>query len=188
MTDEEETDDGWATVDMTPDKVVEVLQELLEDEPGADADRYRLAWQSARQRAAVLSAELTRRAPLLGEYAAENTKLHQWHDEDRTALVEMRSTIERLRAELANRSHDLNQAAKDAVRYADEVAQLRTEKQTAPADLAAVLDRAREWVNSEVVTAVNEFGNGYREAQRDIHDLLDGRRIADETQQAREGR
>ncbi|MEU2180252.1 hypothetical protein [Streptomyces thermolilacinus] len=33
------------------------------------AIRYRLAWRSARQRAAVLSAEVTRRAPLLGEYA-----------------------------------------------------------------------------------------------------------------------
>ncbi|MET9142411.1 hypothetical protein [Streptomyces sp. NPDC004042] len=35
------------------------------------ADRYRTAWHSARHRAAVLSAEVTRRAPLLGEYAAQ---------------------------------------------------------------------------------------------------------------------
>ncbi|MGW6531422.1 hypothetical protein [Streptomyces venezuelae] len=41
-----------------------------------------------------------------------------------------------------------------------------------PADRAAVLDRVREWVTSDVVTATNEFGNGYREAQRDIRDLL----------------
>ena len=102
-------------------------------------DRYRIAWQSARQRAAVLSAEVTRRAPLLGEYAAENTRLHQWHDEDRTALTEMRATIERLRSELTNRSEDLNRAALDAVRYADEVARLRT------AQLAAPADRAAEW-------------------------------------------
>lgn len=41
----------------------------------------------------------------LAEYAAENTKLHQWHDEDRAALTEMRATIERLRA--AAESHRL---------------------------------------------------------------------------------
>jgi hypothetical protein len=76
---------------------------LLAAAPSAPADqaiaRYRSAWLSARQRAAVLCAEVTRRAPLLGEYAAENTRLHQWHDEDRTALTEMRATIERLRME-----------------------------------------------------------------------------------------
>jgi hypothetical protein len=39
----------------------------------------------------------------------------------------------------------------------------------------ARLSRIREWVTSNVVTARNEFGSGYREAQRDIRDLLDGR-------------
>lgn len=68
-------------------------------EPAPPADRYQLAWRNARARARVLSAELTRRAPLLGEYAEENTKLHQWHDEDRDALTEMRGTVERLRKE-----------------------------------------------------------------------------------------
>jgi hypothetical protein len=53
---------------------------------------------------------------------------------------------------------------------------------------SAALGRVREWVTSDVVTATNEFGNGYREAQRDIRDLLDGRRMADEAQQAGEGR
>lgn len=38
----------------------------------------------------------------------------------------------------------------------------------------AVLARVGEWVTSDVVTARNEFGNGYREAQRDIRDLLGG--------------
>ncbi|MGW1015621.1 hypothetical protein [Streptomyces niveus] len=33
---------------------------------------------------------------------------------------------------------------------------------------------ARAWLESEVVTGRNEFGSGYREAQRDIRDLLDG--------------
>jgi hypothetical protein len=34
------------------------------------------------------------------------------------------------------------------------------------------LDRIGEWANGDVVTARNEFGNGYREAMRDIRDLL----------------
>ncbi len=38
----------------------------------------------------------------------------------------------------------------------------------------ARLARVREWVTSDVVTARNEFGNGYREAQRDIRDLITG--------------
>jgi hypothetical protein len=52
---------------------------------------------------------------------------------------------------------------------------------SAPTDRAAVerLGRIREWVTSDVVTARNEFGSGYREALRDILDLLDGRPAAD---------
>lgn len=312
-------------------------------------DRYRAAWQSARQRAAVLSTELTRRAPLLGEYAAENIRLHQWHDEDRTALTEMRATIERLRTERDSFRDQRNavfatneqlhaqvlesdqarlraendartakrevappapagqslrdriaqalaavdgptwsptateyRAAADAVLAvlptpADQAPPLLAEVWTvwredepvwghfateaagktgtidyyeeqeercpdygwrrdeerlellaggettgiylsrhpvfgkpAPADRAAeerlgeeldeaaatiaeltvknggqsaALGRVREWVTSDVVTATSEFGNGYREAQRDIRDLLDGRRMADAPQQ-----
>ncbi|MEU1450591.1 hypothetical protein, partial [Streptomyces mirabilis] len=58
---------------------------------------------------------------------------------------------------------------------------------------AARLDRVREWVTSDVVTAQTEFGNGYRASQRDIRDLIKGRfdndaanelrRVAGETQQ-----
>lgn len=70
----------------------------------ADADRFRTAWLSARQRAAVLSAELTRRAPLLGEYAAEHAKLVRWHKEDGDTFSRMSGTITRLRAELEKRS------------------------------------------------------------------------------------
>ena len=47
----------------------------------------------------------------------------------------------------------------------------------------AALARVHEWVTSDVVTARSEFGDGYREAQRDIRDLLDGRRLSDEAQQ-----
>ncbi|MEU6990323.1 hypothetical protein ABZ953_06630 [Streptomyces sp. NPDC046465] len=46
-------------------------------EPAPLADRYQLAWQNARARARVLSGELTRRAPLLGEYAQAAIKAEQ---------------------------------------------------------------------------------------------------------------
>ncbi|MCX4601186.1 hypothetical protein OG402_11875 [Streptomyces anulatus] len=69
--------------------------------PPAPVDRYRSAWSSARHRAAVLSAELTRRAPLLGEYAAENTRLL-------AQAVKAGATITRLRAERAELSHQLD--------------------------------------------------------------------------------
>lgn len=39
----------------------------------------------------------------------------------------------------------------------------------------ARLDKVQRWVASDVVTARTSFGDGYREAQRDISDLLDGR-------------
>ena len=34
------------------------------------------------------------------------------------------------------------------------------------------VNRIRDWIAGQPVTAANEFGNGYREALRDIHDLL----------------
>lgn len=48
----------------------------------------------------------------------------------------------------------------------------------------AALAKVRGWVASDVVTAVSGFGDGYREAQRDIRDLIGPRRVADEEQQA----
>lgn len=41
-------------------------------------------------------------------------------------------------------------------------------------DLTEQVKRVREWADSDVVTAGNEFGNGYREALRDVRDLLSG--------------
>jgi predicted nucleic acid-binding protein len=63
-------------------------------------------------------------------------------------------------------------------------ADLRDRIAQAMADAEERLARVTEWVTSDVVTARNEFGNGYREAQRDIRDLLAGRRMADEAQQS----
>ncbi|MFD8687818.1 hypothetical protein [Streptomyces sp. NPDC059651] len=77
----------------------------------APDDRYRTAWHSARNRAAVLSAEITRRAPLLGEYAAEIERLRA----ERTELIRQRDqiamdTIKALPAPV-DRSAVLNEAA-----------------------------------------------------------------------------
>ena len=57
--------------------------------PATPADRYRAAWLTARHRTNVLSAELTRRAPLLGEYAAEIERLRV----ERTELIRQRDQI-----------------------------------------------------------------------------------------------
>lgn len=37
---------------------------------------------------------------------------------------------------------------------------------------AMILHAIEEWVNSDVVTADTEFGNGYRECQRDLRDKV----------------
>jgi len=56
-------------------------------------------------------------------------------------------------------------------RLADEAQQ---QPETQAGDTAQLAKVAR-WVTSEPVTANTEFGNGYRECQRDIRDLLKGR-------------
>lgn len=50
----------------------------------------------------------------------------------------------------------------------------RVAAETPPAETERRLTRVREWATSDVVTARNGFGSGYREAQRDILDLIDG--------------
>jgi hypothetical protein len=42
------------------------------------------------------------------------------------------------------------------------------------ADALKRLARIEEWANSDVVTAKSSFGDGYREAMRDIRDLIKG--------------
>jgi hypothetical protein len=51
------------------------------------ARRYRAAWDNARKRARMLSAEVTRRAPLTGEYAARAHTAEAAHEEHRQQLV-----------------------------------------------------------------------------------------------------
>ncbi|MYU22938.1 hypothetical protein [Streptomyces sp. SID8352] len=60
------------------DAVLAVLPAV--DQAAEEAARCRMAWHSARRRAAVLSAEITRRAPLLGEYAKAAAEARQRAD------------------------------------------------------------------------------------------------------------
>lgn len=69
-------------------------------------------------------------------------------------------------------AHDPSGLADDVA--AVPAAEEQPENETPEGRDHAVLARVSEWVTSEVVTARSEFGNGYREAQRDIRDLLGG--------------
>lgn len=42
------------------------------------------------------------------------------------------------------------------------------------------LARVRSWIASQPVTARSEFGNGYREALRDITDVINGRQTVED--------
>jgi hypothetical protein len=74
----------------------------------AEARRYRAAWRSARRRAALMTAEVTRRAPLQGEYAARAAQAEAARDRDHRFLAEAR----RLRDEACERldTHQLAMA------------------------------------------------------------------------------
>lgn len=91
---------------------------------------------------------------------------HEWDEErrmcpravpvyavDAPALL---AEVERLRSEL-----DRLEADRD---------RLKGERNRRDQQIASV----QGWVASDVVTARNEFGNGYREAMRDVCDLLSG--------------
>jgi len=68
------------------------------------AVRYRTAWHSARRRASVLSAEITRRAPLLGEYAAQIANLRTMCEVSiarENDLIEERDQLREARADRA---------------------------------------------------------------------------------------
>ncbi|MFJ2630887.1 hypothetical protein ACIO6U_02835 [Streptomyces sp. NPDC087422] len=71
-----------------------------------DARRNREAWRSARQRARVLSAEITRRAPLLGEYATRITAAE-------AALARVREVARRLTAHAAGFQDVLDETDRD---------------------------------------------------------------------------
>ncbi|MFD8469052.1 hypothetical protein ACFV10_28590 [Streptomyces cyaneofuscatus] len=69
-------------------------------------------------------------------------------------------------------ANGLGHAANDLRRLADDAAAGVQPPTTSEADTLA---RVSEWVTSDVVTATSGFGDGYREAQRDIRDIIHGR-------------
>ncbi|MFE7233958.1 hypothetical protein ACFVAF_25475 [Streptomyces sp. NPDC057596] len=151
----------------------------------APADRCRTAWLNARNRARVLSAEVTRRAPLLGEYAAEIERLRTMYDaatarehdliEERDELRRKLAACERIRE---NADFHLGQemarrqlAEKEAARLWAELA--------APADRAAVLREAADALDeSETLRDLTD------DHMHDVHAAANElRRMADEAQQ-----
>lgn len=53
--------------------------------------------------------------------------------------------------------------------------QFRQQAETRAKKAEAAIERVRTWIEGEPVAARSEFGSGYREALRDISDVLDGR-------------
>lgn len=89
---------------------------------------------------------------------------NRWRDRAQAAELE----VQRLQAEI----EQLTEASRRFLNQRQEMAEERYAWQER-GDLAEErLTRVRQWVTSDVVTARSEFGNGYREAQRDIRDLL----------------
>jgi hypothetical protein len=94
-----------ADVDTVANRAAQVISSMGAEirELRRQRDRYRTAWHSARRRASVLSAEITRRAPLLGEYAVQIANLRTMYDvayartndliEERDRLLEDRATV-----------------------------------------------------------------------------------------------
>ncbi|MEV8033940.1 hypothetical protein [Streptomyces sp. NPDC086182] len=144
----------------------------------APTDRYRTAWLSARHRAGVLSAELTRRAPLLAEYAAaateaqkqaknaerirENADFHLGQEMARRQLAE--KDADRLRAEL-RRLADEERDEQQAQAHLDALADLLPP----PADRAALLAEAIRRVEDPKERASTSVGSGLGwESARDV--------------------
>ncbi|ROQ69201.1 hypothetical protein EDD93_3698 [Streptomyces sp. 840.1] len=82
----------------------------------APTDRYRTAWHNARSRAAVLSAEITRRAPLLGEYAAQINNLRTMYDVAAARTSDLIDERDQLRAERTELIRQRDQAAMDTIK------------------------------------------------------------------------
>ncbi|MEU0018005.1 hypothetical protein ABZ173_10080 [Streptomyces rochei] len=75
------------------------------------ADRYRAAWLNARRRASVLSAEITRRAPLLGEYAAQIKGLRTMYNASEARVSDLIDERDRLLETRVDRAAVLREAA-----------------------------------------------------------------------------
>ncbi len=138
------------------------------------AERYRTAWHSARRRASVLSAELTRRAPLLGEYATEIERL-------RGALEGERDASRRLLAQRQEMADERYAWQQRGDRAEAEVERLRADRATVlreAADRYAKLADQNEAYDREQ----GELDETARIQHSTVRDVAIGlRRMADET-------
>lgn len=132
---------------------------------GPEWDHARGAWGLHADAALAVADEEQRdlrRKLVAAESILENADFHLGQQMARRQVAEKENA--RLQAEVEGRRQE-------AVRFTRQVSDLRAELEQARATTA----RVAEWVTSEVVTAISEFGTGYREAQRDIRDLLTGK-------------
>ncbi|MER7053418.1 hypothetical protein [Streptomyces sp. NPDC000351] len=83
-------------------------------------DRYRAAWRNARRRAAVLSAEITRRAPLLGEYAAQIANLRTMYDASEARVSDLIDERDQLLETRTDRAAVLREAADQYAKLTDQ--------------------------------------------------------------------
>ena len=166
-----------ADVDTVANRAAQVIGSMGAEirELRGQRDRNRTAWHSARRRASVLSAEITRRAPLLGEYTAQIEGLRVMYNasearvndliEERDQLLEARADRAAVLREAAQRlytalfpavyadmgqkaAEGVNRAASELRRMADETPAAETHPPHRPVALATpctVCDHTYNW-------------------------------------------
>ncbi|MDT0608811.1 hypothetical protein [Streptomyces lancefieldiae] len=105
-----------ADADTVANRAAQVISAMGADirELKRERDRSRTAWHSARRRASVLSAEITRRAPLLGEYAAQIANLRTMYDASEARVSDLIDERDQVLETRTDRTAVLREAA-DAV-------------------------------------------------------------------------
>lgn len=138
-------------------------------------DRYRAAWRNARRRAAVLSAEITRRAPLLGEYAAQIANLRTMYAASEARVSDLIDERDQLATDYAEERAERKVVQDKAARARAEVERLR-------ADRAAVLtDNERQFLRFALDLAFDRMVSDDGFTDEDEAALKRLRRMADET-------
>lgn len=90
----------------------------------------------------------------------------------RREVADLRDGAEnrRLRHEVARVNGILEYGKKDIEKLVERFCEAEADRDRA----RALTARINEWANGDVVTAKSSFGDGYREAMRDIRDLIKG--------------
>lgn len=102
-----------ADVDTVANRAAQVIGSMGAEirELRGQRDRNRTAWHSARRRASVLSAEITRRAPLLGEYTAQIEGLRVMYNASEARVNDLIEERDQLLEARADRAAVLREAA-----------------------------------------------------------------------------